>query len=84
MSYSSHGSPDNKGSVSYLLEDSWPRLYINLGWWVRGDQVDQGPEVVLSVADKPLTYNKIIDKELNGLVMKVSIYIYIHIYHINK
>ena len=70
MSYSSHGSPDNKGTVSYLLEDSWPRLYIVLGWWSK--PLDEGVEVVLSVADSHLEYNKLVEKELNGLVMKVK------------
>jgi len=69
ISYSSHGSPSNKGSVSYLLEDSWPRLYINLGWFSKAsDQL--GLEVALSVSDKSLDFGQIIDKELNGLVLK--------------
>ena len=68
VAYSSHGSPDNKGTVSYLLEDSWPRLYIILGWEARPEA---GVEVVLSVADTHLRYEKLMERELNGLVMKV-------------
>ena len=68
MTYSSHGSPDNKGTVSYLLEDSWPRLYIVLGWEARSEAE---VEVVLSVADTHLRYEKLMERELNGLVMKV-------------
>ena len=75
MAYSSHGSPDNKGTVSYLLEDSWPRLYIVLGWEARSEaQV----EVVLSVADTHLRYEKLMERELNGLVMKVRVLATIH------
>ena len=70
IAYSSHGSPSNKGSVSYLLEDSWPRLYINLGWWSKASE-QLGIEVVLSVSDKSLDFGQMIDKELNGLVLKV-------------
>ena len=68
VAYSSHGSPDNKGTVSYLLEDSWPRLYIILGWEARSEAE---VEVVLSVADTHLRYEKLMERELNGLVMKV-------------
>jgi len=74
VSYSSHGSPDNKGTVSYLLEDSWPRLYIVLGWWSKPQ--DEGVEVVLSVADSHLEYNKLVEKELNGLIMKDKMRLY--------
>ena len=72
VAYSSHGSPDNKGTVSYLLEDSWPRLYIILGWEAKTEAGDQAVEVVLSVADTHLRYEKLMERELNGLVMKVS------------
>ena len=72
VAYSSHGSPDNKGTVSYLLEDSWPRLYIVLGWEARTEAGAQAVEVVLSVADTHLRHEKLMERELNGLVMKVS------------
>jgi len=55
-----------KGSISYLVEDSWPRTYICLGWNVKST----GVEVVLSVAEQHLDYQGLLDKELNGLLMK--------------
>ena len=69
VAYSSVTSVGNKGTVSYLLEDSWPRLRVVLGWcW----QAEDAVEVVLSLADTHLSYADTVDKELNGLVMKVG------------
>jgi len=65
LAYSQRGS-GNKGSLSYLVEDSWPRTYICLGWDVK----PTGVEVVLSVADKHLDFEGLLKKELNGLLMK--------------
>ena len=66
LAYSHRGS-GTKGSLSYLVEDSWPRTYICLGWNVK----DDGVEVVLSVSDKHLDYDGLVRKELNALLMKV-------------
>ena len=71
MAYTSHSSPDNRGTVSYLLEDSWPRLYIVLGWEARAEAGGQEVEEVMSVADTHLRYARLRERELNGLVMKV-------------
>ena len=68
MSYSSRGAEGNKGTVSYLLEDSWPRLYIVLGWTLQAGQL----QVLLSIADKHLRYEDLLKIELNSLVIKVS------------
>jgi len=65
LAYSQRGS-GTKGSLSYLVEDSWPRTYICLGWNVK----DDGVEVVLSVSDKHLDYDGLVRKELNALLMK--------------
>ena len=70
VSYSSRGDPENKGTVSYLLEDSWPRLYVVLGWRSK-DSSGEGVEVFLSIADKHLNFEKLKARELNGVVMKV-------------
>jgi hypothetical protein len=56
----------NKGSISYLVEDSWPRTYICLGW----DTRDVGTELVLSVGEKHQDYQGLLNKELNGLLIK--------------
>ena len=66
LAYSQRGS-GTKGSLSYLVEDSWPRNYICIGWEVK----PTGVEVVLSVADKHLDFDGMVAKELNGLLMKV-------------
>ena len=68
MSYTSRGAGGNKGTVSYLLEDSWPRLYIVLGWSIQAGQL----QVLLSIADKHLRYEDLLKIELNSLVIKVS------------
>ena len=65
LAYSQRGS-GTKGSLSYLVEDSWP--YICIGWDVK----PTGVEVLLSVADKHLNFDDLIAKELNGLLMKVD------------
>jgi len=65
LAYGQRGS-GTKGSLSYLVEDSWPRTYICVGWEVK----DTGVEVVLSVADKHLDFDGLVKKELNGLLMK--------------
>ena len=66
LAYSLRGS-GTKGSLSYLVEDSWPRTYICIGWDVK----PTGVEVLLSVADKHLDFDGLVAKELNGLLMKV-------------
>ena len=68
MSYTGRGAGGNKGTVSYLLEDSWPRLYIVLGWSIQAGQL----QVLLSIADKHLRYEDLLKIELNSLVIKVS------------
>ena len=68
VSYSGGGGGGNKGTVSYLLEDSWPRLYIVLGWTFQSGQL----EVLLSIADKHLQYEDLLKTELNSLVIKVE------------
>ena len=70
LAHSVRGS-GNKGSISYLVEDSWPRTYICLGW----DTRDMGTELVLSVGQKHQDYQGLLEKEINGLLMKVSQYI---------
>jgi len=60
------GRSGNKGTISYLVEDSWPRNFISLGWNLKGTEV----EVVISVADRHMNYQELLDKELNGLLMK--------------
>ena len=72
MAYSSRGDPENQGTVSFLLEDSWPRLYLVLGWRSK-ESNGQGVEVFLSLADKHLNFEKLKAKELNGVVMKVKL-----------
>ena len=67
MSYSGRGGGGNKGTVSYLLEDSWPRLYIVLGWTAK----DGDLEILLSIADTHLQYDDLLSTELNSLAMKV-------------
>ena len=37
-----------KGRLSYLVEDSWPKTFISLGWNTKNAVVD----VVLSAADE--------------------------------
>ena len=67
MSYSGRGGGGNKGTVSYLLEDSWPRLYIVLGWTAKDGEL----EILLSIADTHLQYDDLLSTELNSLAMKV-------------
>lgn len=78
VSYSGRGGGGNKGTVSYLLEDSWPRLYIVLGWTVQGEEL----QVLLSISDKHLQYEELLKRELNSLVMKVITVIIITDYHV--
>ena len=68
VSHSGRGAGGNKGTVSYLLEDSWPRLYIVLGWTLQAGQL----QVLLSIADKHLRYEELLEIELNSLVIKVK------------
>ena len=68
LTYSQKGS-GTKGSLSYLVEDSWPRIYICLGWDVK----ITGVEVVISLIDKHLDFEGLLNNELNGLLMKVKI-----------
>ena len=69
MSYSGLGGGGaNKGTVSYLLEDSWPRLYIVLGWTAK----DGDLQILLSIADTHLRYDDLLNTELNSLAMKVN------------
>jgi len=56
----------SRGSLCYLVEDSWPIVYICLGWESRSS----GVHVLLAVTSKALDYNSILNKELNGLLMK--------------
>ena len=68
MSYSGRGGGGgNKGTVSYLLEDSWPRLYIVLGWTAK----DGDLQILLSIADTHLQYDDLLKTELNSLAIKV-------------
>ena len=68
MSYGGRGAAGgNKGTVSYLLEDSWPRLYIVLGWTAK----DGDLQILLSIADTHLQYDDLLNTELNSLAMKV-------------
>ena len=71
LAHSVRGS-GNKGSISYLVEDSWPRTYICLGW----DTKDRGTEVVLSVGEKHQDYQGLLNKELNILLIKVGIWLH--------
>ena len=68
MSYSGLGAGGNKGTVSYLLEDSWPRLYIVLGWTAK----DGDLQVLLSIADTHLQYDDLLNTELNTLAVEVK------------
>ena len=68
VSYSGLGAGGNKGTVSYLLEDSWPRLYIVLGWTAK----DGDLQILLSIADTHLRYDDLLNTELNSLAMKVK------------
>ena len=69
MSYSGLAAGGgNKGTVSYLLEDSWPRLYIVLGWTAK----DGDLQILLSIADTHLRYDDLLSTELNSLAMKVN------------
>jgi len=54
------------GSLSYLVEDSWPKNYICLGWKTSPTGVD----VVISVADKHLDYDGLLGRELSSLILK--------------
>lgn len=56
----------SRGSLCYLLEDSWPISYICLGW----DTRDTGVYVILAVTGLALDYEALLKKELNGLLMK--------------
>ena len=69
MSYSGLGGGGNKGTVSYLLEDSWPRLYIVLGWTAKDGEL----QILLSIANTHLQYDELLNTELNSLAMKVKI-----------
>jgi len=56
----------SRGSLCYLIEDSWPIIYICLGWESR----PKGVHVLLAVTSKAMDYGSLLDKELNGLLMK--------------
>jgi len=56
----------SRGSLCYLIEDSWPIIYICLGWESRPN----GVHVLLAVTSKALDYASLLAKELNGLLMK--------------
>jgi len=65
LAHSQRGS-GTKGSLSFLVEDSWPRIFICLGWEVK----KTGVEVVLSVGEKHLDFDGLVKKEINALLMK--------------
>jgi len=48
-----------KGSVSYLIEDSWPRLWVSLGWHATKSGVD----VVLALGKTNLDYDDLLQHE---------------------
>ena len=58
-----------KGSLSYLVEDSWPRAFISLGWDRGGGQ--EGVEVVISVTEEHLEYDELLAKERTSHHMMV-------------
>jgi hypothetical protein len=71
LAYGSQGS-GTKGSLSYQVEDSWPKTFISLGW----NTQDEGVDVVLSAADKHRDFEGLLNKELNSLLLKVKHYSY--------
>ena len=64
------GGLGNKGSLSYLVEDSWPKTFLSLGW----NTQHAGLEVVLSAADRHTDFEGLLKREVNGLLLKVKLW----------
>lgn len=54
-----------QGTLSYLIEDIWPRTFITVGWKFDGSDL----EVVMSFNDKHLEYDQLMEKEVSGMQM---------------
>ena len=55
------------GSLSYLVEDSWPRTYICLGW----NREAKGLKVVLGIVSEHMDYKTLLDKERSSILLQV-------------
>jgi len=55
------------GSLSYLVEDSWPRTYICLGW----NREPEGLEVGLGIVSEHMDYKTLLDKEQSSILLQV-------------
>ena len=55
------------GSLSYLVEDSWPRTYIWLGW----NRGAEGLKVVLGIVSEHMDYKTLLDKERSSILLQV-------------
>ena len=71
LAYSEEGS-GTKGSLSYLVEDSWPRAFICLGWNREKDK--EKVELLISVTENHLEYDRLLAREETSHEMKVSYY----------
>jgi len=68
LSYGIRGS-GSKGTITFHIENSWPRVYVSLGWYKKpGSSLS----VVLSVTDKHRDYEELRQREVNELEMKVG------------
>jgi len=61
MAYGTRGG-DAKGTVSYMIEDSWPRTWVNIGW----DVTRVGVDLVLNLGPAHLVYADLLKHEANA------------------
>ena len=64
------GGLGTTGSFSYLVEDSWPKTFLSVGWNTK----NSGVAVVLSAADKHTDFRGLLKREVNGLLLKVKLW----------
>ena len=64
------GGLGTTGSLSYLVEDSWPKTFLSVGWNTKNAGVD----VVLSAADRHTDFQGLLNREVNSLLLKVKLW----------
>ena len=64
------GGLGTTGSLSYLVEDSWPKTFLSVGWNTKNAGVD----VVLSAADRHTDFQGLLNREVNSLLLMVKLW----------
>ena len=69
IAYGPEGSA-TKGSLAYLVQDSWPKAFLSLGL----NTQHAGVNVVLSAAERHTDFEGLLKREVKSLRLKVKHY----------